>query len=227
MGFAVEENRGIKESSETIVVLLSNDMCPKENFIEPLLEHFARNTDVFVVGCKKLKPDGSLDDGRKVGKFLLGRMKFSKFFSNEPVSSDIIKNSVFSTFYVGGFGAFDRGKFLELGGFHPLYHPFYWEDVDICYQAAKRGWKIIYEPLSEIYHYHDEMGTIKNNFSKGYSKVIKLRNELFFIWSSFDYSFLFKHFFWLFWRLAFSWILFDLPFYRLMSVNYLMLLYIL
>lgn len=41
---------------------------------------------------------------------------------------------------------------MELGGFDPLYRPAYWEDTDLSYRAWKRGWKVIYEPRSVMYH---------------------------------------------------------------------------
>ncbi len=58
----------------------------------------------------------------------------------------------------GGSCAFDRRKFLELGGFDELLAPFYLEDTDLGYMAWKRGWKNLYQPASVVYHEH--RGTI-------------------------------------------------------------------
>ncbi|MHB2021447.1 MAG: hypothetical protein ACYCW6_31335, partial [Candidatus Xenobia bacterium] len=51
----------------------------------------------------------------------------------------------------GGAAAFDRDKFVAIGGFDRIYHPIYVEDVDICYRALKRGWRCIYDPRSVIF----------------------------------------------------------------------------
>ena len=63
----------------------------------------------------------------------------------------------------GGSSAFDRRKFLELGGFDHLYRPFYYEDTDLGFMAWKRGWKVLYEPGSIVFHEH--RGTIGKKFS--------------------------------------------------------------
>ena len=73
---------------------------------------------------------------------------------------------LFPCFYAGGgSSAFDRRKFLELGGFDPLLAPFYLEDTDLGYMAWKRGWKVLYQPRSVVYHEH--RGTIGRHFSAG------------------------------------------------------------
>jgi GT2 family glycosyltransferase len=51
----------------------------------------------------------------------------------------------------GGSCAFDRRKFLELGGFDELLAPFYMEDTDVGYLAWKRGWKVLYQPRSVVF----------------------------------------------------------------------------
>ena len=67
-------------------------------------------------------------------------------------------------FYAGGgSSAFDRRKFLELGGFDALLHPFYLEDTDLGFMAWKRGWKVLYQPRSIVFHEH--RGTIGKKFS--------------------------------------------------------------
>jgi glycosyltransferase involved in cell wall biosynthesis len=54
---------------------------------------------------------------------------------------------LFPCFYGGGGScAFDRRKFLDLGGFDEPPAPFYLEDTDLGYMAWKRGWKVLYQP---------------------------------------------------------------------------------
>jgi O-antigen biosynthesis protein len=74
-------------------------------------------------------------------------------------------DGLFPCFYGGGGScAFDRRKFLELGGFDDLLAPFYLEDTDLGYLAWKRGWKVLYQPRSVVYHEH--RGTIGKRFSE-------------------------------------------------------------
>ena len=47
----------------------------------------------------------------------------------------------------------------------PLLEPFYLEDTDLGYMAWKRGWKVLYQPRSVVYHEH--RGTIGKKFTPG------------------------------------------------------------
>jgi hypothetical protein len=93
----------------------------------------------------------------------------------------------------GGSCAFDRRKFLELGGFDELLAPFYMEDTDLGYLAWKRGWKVLYQPRSIVFHEH--RGTIGKRFSRTYIDSIVQKNLLLFCWKNIhEWSRLAPHF---------------------------------
>ena len=73
-------------------------------------------------------------------------------------------------------------KFLELGGFDPLLAPFYLEDTDLGYMAWKRGWKVLYQPRSVVYHEH--RGTIGKRFSEEQIQAVLKKNFLLFCWKN-------------------------------------------
>lgn len=50
-----------------------------------------------------------------------------------------------SLFASGGSVALKKTMFLKLGGFLPLYKPFYSEDMDLCTRAWMRGWQTLLE----------------------------------------------------------------------------------
>src|SRR6476646_10374863 len=55
----------------------------------------------------------------------------------------------------GGASAYDRAKFLALGGFdEAVFAPVYIEDVDLGYRAWKRGWPSLMQPRSVVHHKH-------------------------------------------------------------------------
>src|SRR5581483_10599370 len=90
---------------------------------------------------------------------------------------------LFPCFYGGG-GAcvFERRKFLELGGFDERLAPLYLEDTDLGYMAWKRGWKVLYQPRSVVYHEH--RGTIGKRFSEAYIQSVLKKNFLLFTWKN-------------------------------------------
>ena len=92
-------------------------------------------------------------------------------------------DDLFPCFYGGGGScAFDRAKFLELGGFDGLFAPFYLEDTDLGFRAWKRGWKTLYQPRSVVYHEH--RGTIGKRFSEERIEAVLKKNYLLFSWKN-------------------------------------------
>ena len=76
----------------------------------------------------------------------------------------------------------DRKRYLELGGFDNLYHPLYYEEIDLSYRALKRGWKVYYEPKSIAYH--KVQSTITKQEKKRSIEWISARNNYLFVWKN-------------------------------------------
>jgi GT2 family glycosyltransferase len=178
LGFGGGSNAGFRAARNDIVVLLNSDMRVAEDFLAPLLEGFSQ-PDVFAVSCQiffsdpeKRREETGLTQGSWSGGMLRVRHR-----------EDARVNRLFPCFYGGGGScAFDRRKFLELGGFDELFHPFYLEDTDLGYRAWKRGWKVFYQPASHVWHEH--RGTIGKTFSRAHIENIVRRNFLLFAWKN-------------------------------------------
>src|SRR5581483_11189850 len=96
---------------------------------------------------------------------------------------DPMVDDLYPCFYGGGGScAFDRRKFLELGGFDSLLAPFYLEDTDLGYMAWKRGWQVLYQPKSIVYHEH--RGTIGKHFNSAQIQAVLKKNFLLFAWKN-------------------------------------------
>ena len=83
-------------------------------------------------------------------------------------------------FACGGAFMVDRKRYLELGGFDPIFHPLYYEEIDLSYRALKRGWRIHYEPKSIAYH--KTQGTITKQNKQRQISLISARNNYLFVW---------------------------------------------
>jgi len=180
LGFAASVNKGVKAAKGEIVVLLNNDVVPEEKFLKPLEEDFG-DPKVFAVSL------GEPQWSWAKGKWIRG------FIEHEP--GEKTKAPHISFWASGGSGAFRKEIWEKLGGMDELYHPFYWEDVDLSYRAWKRGYKVIWNPRAVVYHKHE--GTI-SRFSKKYVNLIAERNRLLFIWKNITSpKMILEHKFWL------------------------------
>ncbi|MBC8166310.1 MAG: glycosyltransferase family 2 protein, partial [Bryobacteraceae bacterium] len=191
LGFGGGSNAGFREAKNDIVVLLNSDMRVDSGILQPLLDGFT-DDKVFAVSCQiffsdpdKLREETGLTQAWWSGGQLRVRHRLDDTIS-QP----------YPCFYAGGgSSAFDRRKFLELGGFDHLFRPFYLEDTDTGIMAWKRGWKILYQPQSRVFHEH--RGTIGKRFSTGYIDGILKKNFALFVWKNIhDWGKLRGHFVW-------------------------------
>ncbi len=184
-------NEVVKGVDAEIVLLMNNDIEAEENFIDPLVAPFESACDVFFVTPKVLGPGGDYE-GNKTRGFI----RWGVFGSTAIYPGYEKETERPGATFQGGFGAFDRKKFLELGGYDDLYLPGRLEDADLCFRAQKRGWKCLYEPRSIVRH---EGGV---SFHKVYGArrtlVINWRNTFLFMWKNLnDRRIIFSCLFWL------------------------------
>jgi len=181
LGFGRAANEGVKAAARDIVVLLNNDMIVEEDFLNPLLKEFEGKPDLFAVTSQIF----FWDKGKRreeTGK-TAARMRHGNIYPFHELHFDQAQ-VVPVTYAGGGSSAYDRKKLLELGGFDDLYSPFYVEDLDLSFMAWKRGWRILFNPSSVVYHKHQ--GTIGSRFTTKYVQAVLRRNEILFAWKNID-----------------------------------------
>ncbi|MDE3199133.1 MAG: glycosyltransferase [Acidobacteriota bacterium] len=189
LGFGGGSNAGFEAARTDIVVLLNSDMRVEPDFLKPLLDGFT-DEQVFAVSCQIFLGDPSKrreETGLTGGWWRNGGLRVTH-------REDAKVNCLFPCFYGGGGScAFDRRKFLSLGGFDEILAPFYLEDTDIGFLAWKRGWKVLYQPASVVHHEH--RGTIGRKFSREYIESVLQKNYILFAWKNIhDWSRLASHF---------------------------------
>lgn len=198
-GFAGACNAGFRACQNQIIILLNNDVLADRNFIAPLTAHF-NDTAVFGVrpGLRLLDSKMSRDD---LERFSIG-LEFKRGLVELPVFKQAATPVPNDIFLLGGTSAaFDRQKLSELGGFDELFAPFYWEDADLSYRAWKRGWRILHEPQSLVYH--QTHATIGRMYPRKYIEKISERNKYFLVWKNItDKKLLCYHACWIPLRLA-------------------------
>lgn len=180
-GFSATANMGVEAAANRVVVLLNNDVETERGFLSPLVRWFVK-PDVFAVCARSLDWDHTtFRDGGKAGYWKRG---FWRVWRNYDVrrgggAEPLPWPSIYAP---GGFTAFNREKWLELGGLDSLFAPFNWEDTDICYRALKRGWQVLYEPESLVYHSPNT--TIGRTEGKLRVRFVSRRNRLLFHWKN-------------------------------------------
>lgn len=181
MRFTGGNNAGVQAAKNDIVIFLNNDMQTDPDFIGPLLDGFT-DDDVFAISCQVFFQDKTRrreETGKTRARWRMGFI--------EPLHDQITEGDArlkYLPIFWGGGGscAFDRNKFLAMGGLDTLYDPFYLEDTDLSYQAWKRGWKSLLAVESVVVHRH--RGTNKQQFGDNYVDNTIRKNQYLFIWKN-------------------------------------------
>lgn len=176
-GFANAANRGVRMAKGKLVCLLNQDVLVSERFLEPVVKLFVEDR-VFGVSLHEKGYGGA------TGEFRDGFLEHKGMDEKNEVCNSLWAN--------GGSAVFRRKVWMKLKGFdEELFSPFYWEDVDICYRAQKRGYVVLWEPEARVLHEHESVIN-ETNFRRKKLAIIKERNQLLFIWKNITSKNLFR-----------------------------------
>ncbi|MGB8341496.1 MAG: glycosyltransferase [Chthoniobacterales bacterium] len=168
-GFIASCNRGAAEARGPLLFFLNNDTEITPGSLTALRETFEREQDVGLVGSKLIYPDGRLQEaGGIIWRDGTGwnRGKF-----DDPGKPEY--NYLCETDYCSGASIMiPKALFKRLGGFDAKYAPAYYEDVDLAFKLRQAGYKILYQPLSEVIHFEGATGgTDTSAGAKKYQEV--------------------------------------------------------
>lgn len=149
-GFLLNCNIGVKEAKGEYIYLLNNDTYILPNAINKLVEILDCDENVGAVGSKLIYPDGKLQGAGSAV------MKNGNVYSIGHLETpfDEKYNYLKEVDYCCGASLMIRKSIWDLlGGFDELFIPAYFEETDLCLQIKKLGYKVMYQPESEVIHY--------------------------------------------------------------------------
>lgn len=174
LGFQGASNVGFRRAVYPVLISLNNDIEVTPDSFSKLAAHFS-DPDLFAISTKLLMWDHTTYlAGRRIGIFQKGHFRLVDEEGNGKLTPTL--------FATGGACAFDREKLMALGGFDPIFHPLYWEDIDLCYRAWKRGWNVMYDPGIILYHKH--RATIETLVTPVKLGRVTARNSYLFLWKN-------------------------------------------
>ena len=173
LGFQEANNYAVKLAESKIVMPMNNDIKLDPKALHYLAQHFD-NKDIFAVSGKIFAFDQTTFlYGNRGGYFQKGHFHLYE----KPPEDDSQ-----TLFACGGAFMVNRQKYLDLGGFDSMYHPLYYEEIDLSYRALKRGWRVHYEPQSIAYH--KVQATITRQEKLRRISLISARNNYLFVWKN-------------------------------------------
>lgn len=175
-GFGETANEAVKRCPADVVILLNDDTELLNDPI-PELERAFLDPDIFAVSFLSRLNDGRFREG---AKRLIWSWGFPRILHNPADQFISESGDPMSAYAVGGHAAYRRAAFVELGGFDPLFAPFYWEDVDLSTRAIQFGFRIVFSKDCQVRH--EGLSAIRSRHDVDYLKMITLRNRILFAW---------------------------------------------
>jgi GT2 family glycosyltransferase len=151
--YSLINNFGEEHASGEIILLLNNDVeVITPNWIERMLEHALR-PEIGAVGAKLYFPDGTIQHaGVIVGMFGLAGHAHKGY----PHESPGYYNRLISIQNYSALTAaclmLRREVFQEVNGLDPAFR-LEFGDVDFCLRILERGYRNLWTPYAELYHY--------------------------------------------------------------------------
>jgi len=155
LGFAGGNNIGIKyalEKKADYILLLNNDTIVDPSFLKKLIEAGESDKKIGILGPVIYKYS-STNPGQEI-HFAGGKINWlftkGKHITNLCPKSQII--NLKKTDYITGCCMLVKREVIEKIGLIPEEYFLYFEDVEWCLKARKKGFKCILVPTSKIWH---------------------------------------------------------------------------
>lgn len=155
-GFAGGNNIGAAACDGNLVILLNPDTEVQAGWLRALVELFAASPDIAVAGCKGLYGDGRTL--QHVGGYIDTEAGHAYHFGDGTQDTGQFDTRREVDFVSGFAFAVRREMWRALGGLDEGYYPAYFEEIDFCYRARRRGGRVVVEPAARVTHFQQPRG---------------------------------------------------------------------
>jgi GT2 family glycosyltransferase len=185
-------NRVLARMDEPVVLLLNNDVKLDPDAVGPLLRPFDEHDDVLFTAPLCWTFDGRTYEGMRTR--VCTRFGLVQGMCRVPGHEEVVGFPDL-TAAAGPVLAVDRRRFLEIGGYDPIYFPGRIEDLDLGFRGWMAGFRGYYVPESVAYH--RGFGTFESELGLARSDRLARRNTLIFTWKNTAGARLLAHLLWL------------------------------
>lgn len=158
-------NNAAKEAVGELILFLNNDTQVQDNWLEPLVD-IMEDRNVGMTGSKLVYSNGALQEAGGI----IWRDASGCNYGNRRNPDAPEYNYVREVDYISGASIMiRRSLWEEIGGFDESFAPAYYEDVDLAFEVRRRGFSVVYQPLSVVVHFEGvSNGTDLSSGQKSY-----------------------------------------------------------
>ncbi len=149
-GFISACKLGASRARGEYIVFLNNDTEPTVRWLDELLHCFDNFERVGLAGSKLLYPDGRLQEAGGIVWGTGNAWNYGRLGN----AADPKYNYTRQVDYVSGAALMiETDLWKQVGGFSDELRPAYWEDTDLAFKVREAGFRVVYAPLSVVFHF--------------------------------------------------------------------------
>ncbi|MDZ7342474.1 MAG: glycosyltransferase family 2 protein, partial [candidate division KSB1 bacterium] len=173
-GFAVANNQAIRLAAGRYVLLLNSDtLLISDDSLCKMVAFMDARKDAGISGCKLTKANGKLDwpckrSFQTPAIFLYRSLRLDKLFPRHPRFGKyhltyLDENQTHEVDAITGAFLMIRRETIEDIGLLDEHLFMYSEDMDWCFRAKQRQWKVFYYPEVHVIHYKSRSNKKRNH----------------------------------------------------------------
>jgi len=163
VGFSMTVNNGLAVAKGKYILILNGDIIVKKDSVENLLDYIKNHPEAGIVGPQLL----NFNETSQPSTFRfytpmtivyrrtpLGKFGFAKKHLDKFLMKDFDHQSIKEVDWIMGSSLMTSREAVEKVGEMDHRFKLYFEDTDWCRRFWEKGFKVVYFPGSQMFHYH-------------------------------------------------------------------------
>ena len=154
-GACTARNQGLEAATQPFVAFCDNDLAVRSrNWLAVLHEALTQDARNGIVGPKLVYPFAPYDiecAGAAISRG--GRVQYRG--RGRPIDTPELNRPCEVQCLISACWLMRKEITDTLGGLDEAFNPVQFEDFDLCYRARENGWRVLYAPGAEMYHFEN------------------------------------------------------------------------
>jgi len=150
LGFLRSCNKAAGLAAGEYILFLNNDTSVHPGWLAPLLQLAQADPRIGMLGAKLLNADGTIQEAGGILQRNGWGLPYGRGADADRPEYGFVREV---DVVIGACMLIRASAWDAVGGFDDRYAPAYYEEFDLAFAMRERGWRVMYQPKSEVTHF--------------------------------------------------------------------------